>query len=194
MSGQTITTRAVIFDCFGVLTESTYKKFYAHYLHNDPEKIQEAKRLDHLANMGTLSTEGLNYQFAALANISVGELQAFISQYYANTELLDYIAAHLKPRYKIGFLSNVASDLMDTLFTVDQQAIFDDVLLSYQVGMAKPAAEIFQLSAARLKVQPEECIFVDDIQQYCDAARAQGMRAITYNDFQDFKAELEALL
>jgi len=53
-----------------------------------------------------------------------------------NTELLEFIRDELKPRYKIGFLSNVGDDLMDVLFTDEQQALFDDVVLSFSEGIA----------------------------------------------------------
>jgi len=70
--------------------------------------------------------------------------------------------------------------------------LFDDIVCSAEVGMAKPEAEIFRLAASRLGVAPEECVLVDDWDQNVAAAQAVGMTAICYQiDKQD---DLAALL
>jgi putative hydrolase of the HAD superfamily len=58
--------------------------------------------------------------------------------------------------------------------------LFDDIVCSAEVGMAKPEAEIFQLAASRLAVTPEECVFVDDWDQNVEAAKKIGMTGVLY--------------
>ena len=71
---------------------------------------------------------------------------------------------------------------------------FDELIVSSEVGMAKPYTEIYELTAMRLGVDPEECIFIDDRELYCEGAEITGMQSILYKDFNQMKAELTALL
>ena len=111
-----------------------------------------------------------------------------------NTELLEYIRDELKPRFKIGFLSNVGDDLMDVLFSKEQQALFDDVVLSFKVAMAKPEPEIYELSAANLGLDTTDCLFVDDVQRYIDGAEVAGMQAILFTSTEQFKQDIAKLI
>jgi putative hydrolase of the HAD superfamily len=60
--------------------------------------------------------------------------------------------------------------------------------------MIKPQAEIFDLAANRLGIEPAECLFVDDSASHCQGARRAGMQAILYKDFPSFKEKIEKVL
>jgi FMN phosphatase YigB (HAD superfamily) len=83
----------------------------------------------------------------------------------------------LRPAYRCSILSN------------------DDIVVSAEVGVAKPAARIFQLAAERLGVAPAACVFVDDWDQNVEAAREVGMRAVLHRVDQghDLRAQLAAV-
>ncbi len=172
--------KAVIFDCFGVLVKSSLIPFGETYFASDTEKQQKLFELDRQANMGQLDYGSFVTQIAELAGISEQEAEEAMDDTPANAPLLDYIQSALKPNYKIGFLSNASDNWLDDLFTTEQQALFDGVVLSYQHGIAKPDPEIYKLAARKLGVKPEACVFVDDIMSYCEGAEAVGMRAILY--------------
>ena len=57
---------------------------------------------------------------------------------------------------------------------------FDGVFLSYEMHKAKPDKSIFQIAVARAGLKAEECLFVDDLKENCDAAIAAGLHAIQY--------------
>ncbi|HRJ06724.1 MAG TPA: HAD-IA family hydrolase [Candidatus Saccharibacteria bacterium] len=186
--------KAIIFDCFGVLTASTYDRFYATHLNDKPDTVMQIKALDHASNKGSITMDDFYKGIAELTNMPEAEIREFMSQHEPNEELFEYIRTELKPHYKIGFLSNVADDMMDELFTKEQQALFDDVILSYQVKWAKPDIEIFELAAERLGVNTDECVFIDDIQRYVDSADIVGMEAVLYTDIQSLKQALKEIL
>ena len=53
---------------------------------------------------------------------------------------------------------------------------FDEVLLSFEVGMHKPDPGIYQEALHRLgDIAPERAVFVDDQPAYCDGAAALGI-------------------
>lgn len=187
--------KAIIFDCFGVLAESSYNLFYKTHLSDKPEVVEQIKALDHASNKGSVTFDDFYRGIAELTGMPESEIRDFMSQNHPpNLELFDYIARDLKSKYKIGFLSNVANNLMDELFTKQQQEVFDDVVLSYEVKLAKPDVEIFELAAKRLGVEPHECVFVDDIQAYLGGADIAGMETALYTDFVQFRKNIERLL
>jgi len=68
------------------------------------------------------------------------------------------------------------------------------IVYSHEVGMSKPDPRIYKLSCARLKVRPEEMIFLDDMEPNIAAARAVGIHGVHYRDNAQAITEIEALL
>lgn len=111
-----------------------------------------------------------------------------------NRPLLNYIKNELRPKYKIGILSNAAIDYAKEKFDQHDYALFDDILPSFAYGMPKPETGIYKLAAKRLDVKPGECVFIDDTSGHCQGAEAAGMKAILYKDLISFKNNLKELL
>lgn len=72
--------------------------------------------------------------------------------------------------------------------------VFDAVVLSGQEGVRKPDPEIFHLTARRLGVPPETCVFVDDIAANVEGARAIGMTGVVHRHPDITIPKLEELL
>lgn len=72
--------------------------------------------------------------------------------------------------------------------------VFDAIVLSGQVGLAKPDVRIFHLAAARIGVPPADCVFVDDLIGNVRGAVAAGMVAIHHRRADATLAELAVLL
>ena len=63
------------------------------------------------------------------------------------------------------------------------------------VGLRKPDPEIFELTLERLGgVAPERCVFVDDLDVNCTAARELGMAAVRFETADQAIPEIEAIL
>lgn len=184
--------KAIIFDCFGVLTVDLWKEFVAKL--PDDQK-QQARDINHAYDAGFITNEQFRTQIKDLTGQAVGEVESiFADEGPKNRELLNYIVA-LKPTYKIGILSNIASNwINEVLLTNEEQRLFDDMVLSFQVRVTKPEPRIFELACERLGVQPAEVVMVDDIEANCQAAQGIGMKSIVYHDFPQLKADLEQLL
>jgi FMN phosphatase YigB (HAD superfamily) len=185
---------AVIFDCFGVLTTEGWTAFKRRHFGVDPAKMARASELSRMLDRGLITYEDSLKEVSKMAGVTVAELDKTLRGVTANKELLVYIRDKLKPKYKIGFLSNVSNDWLYTLFTEDELALFDEKSLSFETGIIKPEPLAFENMAAKLALPPESCVFVDDLERNSSGARATGMRAILYKDFDQFKTDLESLL
>lgn len=71
---------------------------------------------------------------------------------------------------------------------------FDEVVISGRVGMRKPEAEIFRHTAKLLRLQPSECVMVDDVAANIRGAVAVGMVGVLYRDFEQAAEEIEILM
>jgi len=160
-----------------------------------PENLlQPARDLNQQLDLGHIDYETFTRKIIELTGQSPVEVERLkSSEIVKNGPLISYIGV-LKQHYKIGLLSNISSNWIQTsLLTAQEIMLFDDMILSHQVGLIKPDPEIFKLTCRRLGVKPETAVLVDDIQNNCIAARAVGMQAICYQDFAQFKTELNAL-
>jgi putative hydrolase of the HAD superfamily len=73
--------------------------------------------------------------------------------------------------------------------------LFDVVIDSAFVGMRKPDPAIFELTLERLGgAAPERCVFVDDLEPNCDAARTLGMAAVRFESAVQAIPEIESAL
>lgn len=186
------TIRAVVFDFGGVLVRMV----------DDRPRIELARklgvplaRLDELvfysetaqkASMGKIKVK-MHWQAVGDAlGIPLEEMPAFLEQYWSaddvNWRLLDFIR-DLRPHYKLGLLSNAWDDLRQTMHDRwGMDSLFDEMIISAEVGIVKPDPRIFHLAAQRLGVSPGEMVFIDDILINVEAARVEGLTAILFTD------------
>ncbi|MBX9391687.1 HAD family hydrolase [Streptomonospora nanhaiensis] len=77
---------------------------------------------------------------------------------------------------------------------VPPESVFDDVVMSFEVGRRKPGKDMFDLAAERAGVRPEECLLVDDLAKNCEGAVAAGWQAIRFAGTGAAVAELRRLM
>lgn len=110
-------------------------------------------------------------------------------------ENLELIKA-LRPPYRIAILSNADITLEERIRNgLGITHLFDTIISSAAVGMAKPDHAIYRLAAERLSLPAEECVFIDDTEGNVEAAREVGMQAVHFREYQgdDLKAQLAEL-
>ncbi len=71
--------------------------------------------------------------------------------------------------------------------------VFDDLVLSYKVGYSKPHEKIFREALERTDSSPEDCVYIDDIEEYSKAASNLGINSITYRSTELLTGELKEL-
>ncbi len=170
--------KAIIFDCFGVLLQRQGHESYKSG--HDRAVQQQIDDLEREADLGAINEEEFNTKVAKLTGATPERIKDETTLYHRNQELLDYVA-ELRSEYKVSVLTNVSKDAIGRFFDADEQKrMFDDIVISSEVGLVKPDPEIFALAARRLALRPEECIFIDDTAINCLAAAQSGIKAIAY--------------
>ncbi len=182
--------KAIIFDCFGVLTNDPWKEFVATL---PEDQVEPARALNYQLDAAQITQEEFINKVQELTGRSPEGVSA-IRQVHdrKNRPLLDYIRRELKPVYKIGLLSNVSTNwIREEFLSDDDLALFTDTLMSYEVRLIKPQPEIFLLAAERLEVPVSDCLLVDDSEVNCSGAKHVGMQAIVYRNLTDLKQALQ---
>lgn len=187
--------KAVIFDFFGVIVNDALQVICDELAARDPKACVEVRDIIKAANHGLMEPAESNRRIAELLGISIEEFRSRKTNgEMRNQALLDCIK-QLRGRYKTAVLSNATVGSLERRFSpAELRELFDEQVVSADIGYMKPEPEAYTVAAQRLGVEPSECVFTDDRDVFCQAARATGMQAIHYRDFAQFKGELECIL
>lgn len=107
--------------------------------------------------------------------------------------ILDYLRS-LRPKYKTGLISNAWSGLRNYILREKFDDAFDYMIISAEVGAAKPSEEIFHIALQQLGVSPNEAVFVDDFLPNIEACQKIGMHGIHFRDVESAMKQLKSLL
>lgn len=125
------------------------------------------------------------------------ELVAIRDEFFAgdivDRTLLDYVRS-LRGKYKTGLISNAWSDLRDFIVREKFDDAFDTLIISSEVGAAKPEPKIFQIALEQFGVRPNEAVFVDDFLINIEGCEKVGMKGIHFENPETALQQLEKLL
>ena len=71
---------------------------------------------------------------------------------------------------------------------------FDGVVVSSDVKMIKPNPEIYQYILKTYHLNPEESLFVDDMKENIEAAKALGIHGIVFETYEQAVRDLNELI
>ena len=103
----------------------------------------------------------------------------------------------LKSDFKLGCITNnvkSSSEENNDNGTKEAMSLFDHVIESSIVGIRKPNPEIYMMSCDALKVNPDQCIYLDDLGINLKPARELGMTTIKVIQPEDAIQEVRNLL
>jgi epoxide hydrolase-like predicted phosphatase len=182
--------KAVLFDFGGVLVQTRSQEFRRKWelaLGLDEGQLSRLvfdSKEAILATMGTLPESAIWEHIVEVLQLDDEKLEQLKVDFWKNDELdltlVQYLKS-LRPNYRTGILSNAWSNarrLFEESFHLSEAV--DEIIISAEVGLAKPDVRIYQLAAYKLGVQPEEAVFVDDMPANVVGANQAGMRGIRY--------------
>lgn len=189
--------KAIIFDYGGIFTPTArFKDFCTDYIskrHNiNPDKLHEVLIENwSKAKVSEIKSELFWKNVADFCNIDKDYLRKTLINYLGFRPEMLILAKKLKKKYKLGLLSNHIEDWLEEIIEnhkLDQ--VFDVIVTSYGSKIAKPDIRIFKEIVEKLKIKPEECIYIDDFDTNIPPAKELGMKTILFKDFEQFKKEL----
>jgi putative hydrolase of the HAD superfamily len=192
----------LLVDYGGVLTTDLFASFRSFCALEglDPETIGRRFREDRACRdllialeTGRLEEVEFERRFAAVLGVEGAQL---IDRLFAGSEpdlaMLAAVRAARAAGVRTGMVSNSwGIRRYDRALLAE---LFDGVVISGEVGVRKPAPEIYALGAECIGLEPGACVFVDDLPFNLTPAAELGMATVHHRDSGETVDELERLL
>ncbi len=182
--------KAIIFDFFDVIHSDPYYRWLKkHGLERSGEFEESSQMLDR----GQINDMEFYQRLGDLSGHSSESVKAV----FDDTQLIDQdivtLLKELRDQYKLGLLSNASGQYLRPILKehglID---LFDEVVVSAEVGIIKPDPAIFKHILDKLDVQASEAIFTDDNPHNVAAAESVGIHSIVFTSEKALRQELAA--
>jgi putative hydrolase of the HAD superfamily len=195
--------RAVISDLGKVILNFDNRIFFRKMAASCPcteEKIREvvhrSSEFIELFDSGKITPQ----EFYSRVVTKLGARMSYDDFFAAYTDVFSFhppafqILSSLKGKYRLILLSN--TDVVRFAFIKSkfpEILIFDDYVLSFEVGSMKPHPEIYRIALRKAGVEAPEAVFIDDMEENIRGAEALGLKGILCKPDIDLEKELRAL-
>lgn len=198
-----MTIRAVFFDFGGVIVRTEHQaprlrlaeQFRMDY--DDIEKLVFGSPSAARASVGEITEEEHWLNVMKALKLPASEVQRVRDEFFGgdviDRSLLEFLRS-LKPKYKVGLISNAWDGLRAYIEKEKFADVFDAMIISAEVGVAKPAEKIYRIALEKLQVKPKEAVFVDDFIENIEACEKIGMKGIQFRNPEDALDQLNRLL
>ena len=148
---------------------------------------------------GQIGEEEFTTQFTERLKEATGvqvEPSELIARMFGGVRLEEDMFAALAVAREQGFKTGLLSNSwgVSTYPRERLEEVMDVIVISGEVALRKPDPEIFELTASKLGVAAEACVFVDDHPGHLEAAKELGMTTVLHHEPTQTIGELEALL
>ena len=194
--------RGLLVDYSGVLTTNLFDSFrtFCELEGLAPETLGERFRSDRdfrklLIGLetGSIGEEEFEPQLAARLGVSApGLIDRMFAGSTPDKPMVSAVRAARRGGIRTGLISNSWGTRRYDRSQLEE--LFDGVVISGEVGIRKPAPEMYRLGAERIGLEPEACVFVDDLPFNLDPAAGLGMATVHHVSAEQTIAELERLL
>ena len=117
---------------------------------------------------------------------------AWNDMFTLNPPMLELVAESPRPRILLSNTNEPHVTWIREQYP-DVFPLFDECVLSHEVGMRKPEVAIYRRVEAITGRRPEEHVFVDDKLRNIEGARAAGWQGIEFREVEDCRRRLAAL-
>jgi putative hydrolase of the HAD superfamily len=208
-----LSVKAVISDFGGVLTTPLIQSFVAFQdetgiamekLGVAMQRLAEREGSHPLFELekGRLTEADFLERIAAELEPELGhrpEMHRFSDIYFdalePNPPMIEVMRELKGRRLRTALLTNNVREwepLWRSMIPIDE--LFEIVVDSAFVGCRKPEREIYEIVLERLGLTADACLFVDDTEINCDAARELGMKAVHFQANEQAITEIRAAL
>jgi len=196
--------KAIIFDYGNVLLEWNPRNVYQRYFPDDPEGMERFFReVDFMEwnaqqDKGRPFAEGVSAlsekfpQYAKLIQAYHDNWRDSIGDSYAGT--IEILKQLKQAGYHLYGLSNWSAETFPLAREkYDFFGLFDDMVISGEVGHVKPDPEIFQIMLNKIGRPAQECLFIDDSLPNIKQAEAMGFAVVHFLSPEQLAATLRKL-
>jgi len=184
--------KAILIDFGGVLVRTKdqgsrrYWETHLNLAQGELSRLVFESDVAKQATIGLVPEKAIWEYVAKVQKLDYLQIKELELDFWKNDELdyklRDYLIS-LRPTYKTGILSNAwlnARQLFSEKYHLD--IVVDEMIISAEIGLAKPHSQIYKFAANKLGVKPEETIFIDDMPENVAGADRIGMVGIQFQN------------
>jgi FMN phosphatase YigB (HAD superfamily) len=192
--------KALLFDLGNVIVAFDFRRGYRAIEGYSPYSAEEIpKRISSSGlvppyERGEISSEEFFRRLSELLSLRVSYEQfcdLWSTIFLPEPLLAEPLLAGLRRRYRMVLLSNTNDihfrKIRRTYPVVGQ---FDAHVLSYEVGAMKPSERIYEEAIRQAGCRPEECFYTDDVAEFVEGGRRQGLDAVQFRGAEALEEEL----
>lgn len=109
-------------------------------------------------------------------------------------EMYDLVAQLKENGYNVYLLSNATSQFHNYRNKIPVLGLMDGVLISADYKLLKPEKEIYEALFEKFSLNPDECIFIDDVEENIQGSIDCGMDGIVFSPTFDDVSVLKDML
>lgn len=188
-----------IFDCFGVIYAPVLGGWYKEHRLERGFVDENLPNVFRKFDLNQLSEDDVLDYFLKYDGVQTTRevLRKEIDDYLKlDVALIEMLKKLRQKGFKLVLLSNGNHAFFERkIYTTfpEFKSLFDEVIISSEVGMVKPNADIYVHALEKIQSVPEESVFIDDSKVNIDAASALGMKTFLYADLLSFVAFLKTI-
>lgn len=182
----------VIFDFFEVIHQDPLAIWLEHHDYERKDGFEEiCAQLD----LGQIDYATYLERIAALGGQTAGQLIEYFDNLATVDEAMIELIKDLRTGgHRVGLLSNThQEEIQPLLKRHDLTPLFDEIVISADVGLSKPDPKIFELMLERLGAEPAEAIFTDDNPKNVAGAETTGIKGVHFTTAESLRTELDKL-
>lgn len=198
-----MTIKAVFFDLGGVIVRTEYQAPRQHLAeslgmdYEDIDKIVFGSVSAARASIGEIDEEEHWRNVMKTLKLPASEYPRVREEFFAgdviDREIVEFLRT-IKPKVKTGVISNAWSGLRNYIQREKFDDAFHHMVISAEVGVAKPDARIYHIALEQLQVKAEEAVFVDDVLENIEACEKVGMKGVHFKDAKSAIKQVKSLL
>lgn len=196
--------QAIIFDYGNVLLEWNPRFVYDRYFPNDPEGMERFFKEVNFADWNSQQDKGRPFEEGiAILSREFPHYSHLIQAYHelwidsvggAIAGTVDILKQVKQAGYPVYGLSNWSAETFPSMRQRhDFFDLFDDMVISGEVGHVKPEPEIFQILLDKIGKPAQECLFIDDSPANIRQAQKLGFATIQFQSPQQLESSLHDL-
>ena len=164
----------------GISIDQYFDAIDSYYVKSIEGTISKKKLLSHLSKNLKVSQEKVEKLYS----------KEYKKRYKRNRKLYGLVRKLKRKNYKIAMLSDQWHLSKQPQISKKDYILFDEIVVSCDVGIRKPHKEIYNLILSRLNVLPRETIFIDNQSWNLIPAYNLGIKTILFANNEKTKKEL----
>jgi len=192
--------KTVIFDLGKVIISFDFKRGYQRLeklckypAAEIPQRIGSTDLVKRFET-GLVEPEDFVRQISAVLDLHISYEQfceVWSSVFLPDPLIPESMLAGIARRYRLLLLSNTNAihfQMIERTYPLMRH--FHERILSYRVRAMKPSPAIYREALALARCRPEECFYTDDILDYVDGAKREGIDAVQFESCAQIQREL----